>query len=109
MNKTNCPNCGAPYSHQLNQCPYCGTIYFDMSFIDLDEHMPIFLKICNKKTYITMKAKPTECEIALTSNTARFEDDNATEVTTSSNVKISLEFVALASGDGNLFTMEAKK
>lgn len=41
----NCPNCAAPYDPALSKCPYCGTIYFDMSVIDFDHHEPFWLKI----------------------------------------------------------------
>lgn len=40
----NCPNCGAPYDPELNKCPFCGTIYFDMSCLDFVENKPIYLK-----------------------------------------------------------------
>lgn len=41
----NCPNCGAPYDPALNKCPFCGTIYFDMSCLDISSHEPIYLKL----------------------------------------------------------------
>jgi len=49
MKQTNCPNCGAPYEAELNKCPYCGTSYFDLSFIDFDATEPFYIKI--KKTF----------------------------------------------------------
>lgn len=41
----NCPNCGAPLKLGVDQCPFCGTIYFDLSCIDFTNGKPIFLKI----------------------------------------------------------------
>lgn len=41
----NCPNCGAPFELGVDQCPFCGTIYFDLSCIDFTNGKPIFLKI----------------------------------------------------------------
>ena len=41
----NCPNCGAPYDPALNKCPYCETIYFDLSCLNLTSHEPIYLKL----------------------------------------------------------------
>lgn len=41
----NCPNCAAPYDPALNKCPYCGTIYFDLSCLDFTAHEPIYLKM----------------------------------------------------------------
>lgn len=58
MTTKNCPNCGAPYDHEVNKCPYCGTIYFDMSIIDMDNKEPIFLKIRLRDCYITQKVIP---------------------------------------------------
>lgn len=49
MKQTNCPNCGAPYEADLNKCPYCGTNYFDLSFIDFDAKEPFYIKI--KRTF----------------------------------------------------------
>ncbi len=45
MRQRNCPNCGAPYKTELNTCPYCGTSYFDMSAIDINEGRPFYLKL----------------------------------------------------------------
>ena len=45
MNQKNCPNCGSPYDVSLNKCPYCGTNYFDMSCINIDEREPFYLKL----------------------------------------------------------------
>lgn len=56
--KTNCPNCGAPYDYGINKCPYCGTIYFDLSVIDFDSKTPIFLTIKKDSYLITQKAIP---------------------------------------------------
>lgn len=58
MNR-NCPNCGAPYDIELNTCPYCNTLYFDMSAIDLEERKPIYLKIKANGMIMTQKCIPT--------------------------------------------------
>lgn len=49
MKQTNCPNCSAPYDLELTKCPYCGTNYFDLSFIDFDATDPFYIKI--KRTF----------------------------------------------------------
>ena len=59
----NCPNCGAPFELGVDQCPFCGKIYFDLSCIDFTKSQPIFLKIktrfFNGKTAtITQKVLP---------------------------------------------------
>lgn len=43
MKNRNCPNCGAPIDVTNNKCEYCGTSYFDLSCIPLNE--PFFLTI----------------------------------------------------------------
>lgn len=42
MSQTNCPNCGAPI--QGEKCEYCGTIFYDLSLIDLSSSCFIKLK-----------------------------------------------------------------
>ena len=67
MNKQkNCPNCGAPYEYGINKCPYCGTIYFDLSIIDFDSKQPIFLTIKKDNLLITQQAIPSRCKIDYT-------------------------------------------
>lgn len=62
MNSRNCPNCGAPYQIDLNQCPYCGTSYFDMSAIDFTNGEPFYLKFKmdfnGQECYVTQLVKP---------------------------------------------------
>ena len=41
----NCPNCGAPYDLDQDKCPYCDTLYFDLSAIDFTDDKPLFLKV----------------------------------------------------------------
>ena len=65
MKNRNCPNCGAPYEIGLDKCPYCGTIYYDMSAINFDEKEPIFLTLKKDGYLITLKAVPDLGEITL--------------------------------------------
>ena len=44
MKGKNCPNCGAVYTLEDIKCPYCGTLYFDMTAIDFTENKPIFIR-----------------------------------------------------------------
>ena len=53
MNKLNCPNCGAPISADTNKCSYCGTSYFDLSSIDINNNEPFYLKIRMGKMTLT--------------------------------------------------------
>ena len=53
MKGRNCPNCGAPFDTEKSKCAYCGTSYFDMAAIDIDEHEPFYLKFKIKGQVIT--------------------------------------------------------
>ena len=44
MQGRNCPNCGAPLEVEKNKCAYCGTSYFDLSAINIDNSEPFWLK-----------------------------------------------------------------
>ena len=45
MQGRNCPNCGAPLEADICKCPYCGTSYFDISAINIDDGEPFYLKL----------------------------------------------------------------
>lgn len=44
MEGKNCPNCGAVFTLDDVKCPYCGTLYYDLSAIDFSNNSPIYLK-----------------------------------------------------------------
>lgn len=76
MKQTNCLNCGAPYYVELNKCPYCGTNYFDLSFIDFDATEPFYIKIKKTLRYsqkttpviITLRVLPEAGELNMERN-----------------------------------------
>lgn len=43
MERTNCPNCGAPIESE--RCPYCGTIIYDFANLEIGKDCWIRLKI----------------------------------------------------------------
>lgn len=69
MNKLKCPNCGAPISVENNKCPYCDVSYFDLSFIDINNNEPFYLKIRIGKTTLTQLVRilPDDINIELKS------------------------------------------
>ena len=67
--KTNCPNCSAPLEIGEIKCPYCGTIYYDLSAIDFDAHEPIFLTIKYNNMIITQKAIPQLANFEISTDT----------------------------------------
>ncbi len=70
----NCPNCGASYEPDLNKCPYCGMIYFDMSIIDFSNNDPFFLKIRKDGLCITQLVRPTTGEFKIIEDTTYVDD-----------------------------------
>ena len=67
----NCPNCGAPIDPQNNKCSYCKTSYFDLSYLDINNNEPFYLKIKKGKYMITQLVRfiPDSLEITMTSGT----------------------------------------
>lgn len=45
MNNKNCPNCGAAYTLEDVECPYCKTLYYDLTAIDFTKREPVFIKM----------------------------------------------------------------
>lgn len=43
MKGRNCPNCGATLDNENVKCPYCGTLYYDLSTIPMNQ--PFFLSL----------------------------------------------------------------
>ena len=61
MKGKNCPNCAAVYTLEDVKCPYCGTLYYDLSAIDFTQNQPVFLKfrVPYGNTYVDL----TQCAI----------------------------------------------
>ena len=63
MNKNNCPNCGAVIDKNNYKCSYCGTLYYDLSTIPLNE--PFYLKIrLNDGRIVTKRVICANAEIS---------------------------------------------
>ena len=101
--KTNCPNCGAPYDPLLNRCPYCGTAYFDMSTIDFDSREPFYLKVKVSGYTITQLVVPNTAEFNSESEFAECRGGlgNAVLCSVKTNVRhlTNLGFVGVTRGD----------
>lgn len=61
MKGKNCPNCGAAYTLEDVKCPYCGTLYYDLSAIDFTQNKPVFLKF--RMPYEDIYVDITQCAI----------------------------------------------
>ena len=98
MNK-NCPNCGAPVDPESHKCAYCGTIYFDMSMIDFDNHIPFFLTIKTQGYIITQLVQPIagsiETHFDETNITGGINNTKLISVITNRQIQTDLSFNAL--------------
>lgn len=108
----NCPNCGAPYDPALNKCPFCGTIYFDMSCIDFADNKPIYLKIrteySGKPVTMTQLVLPHLNDIHIEQEHT-YAYRNGTPVicvNITPTVTLNVAFEAVAQADNTLITME---
>lgn len=61
----NCPNCGAPIVSE--QCPYCGTLFYDFSAIEIGK--PCFLKIKWGDNVMLVKAVARNIDVNISSDT----------------------------------------
>lgn len=108
MSQRNCPNCGAPYDVGLNKCPYCGTSYFDMSAINIDEREPFYLKLKINGMAITQKV------IVNPNVTIEIKEDNycaydhvgnrVSRIATNRWATTNLSFITIAD-EGRLYTV----
>lgn len=117
MKRTNCPNCGAPYDVELNKCPYCGTSYFDLSFIDFDATEPFYIKI--KKTFkiqnreypyiLTIRVLPENIEIQTEQEqcyVTGFNDAKIASFIRSSSTSLNLGFKSIPGKKGEIIRCE---
>lgn len=75
MKTRNCPNCAAPYDVTLNKCPYCGTSYFDMSCIDINNEEPFYLKLrTGDFTFVSKVIVGADCYITSSTDTKYVRD-----------------------------------
>ena len=109
MKQRNCPNCGAPYKVELNTCPYCGTSYFDMSALNIDERRPFYLKLKVNDKIFTSKV------IAEPDITVNFYEDTYSalgrygevgRVVINRNIDIDMRFKSVYDPKGVLCTLE---
>lgn len=61
----NCPNCGAQITSE--QCPYCGTLFYDFSAIEINK--PCFLKIKWDNNIMLVKAVARNVDVNMSSDT----------------------------------------
>lgn len=111
----NCPNCGAPYDLNQDKCPYCGTLYFDLSAIDFMDNRPIFLKVrtvmSGHPSTMTMKVVPELGGMELSCDR---DDDyvlgrRSCAIPRSVDMSMSISFRAVPMSDGRLCKIRAEQ
>ena len=105
----NCPNCGAPLDDNYCKCPYCGTLYYDLTV--LDDNVPCYIKYRTAMGVITAYAKPELKEINVWSDSVDYTDIFGNKVVTyceSKNCDINVDFhTVMNPKNKSLFTMRA--
>jgi predicted nucleic acid-binding Zn-ribbon protein len=112
MNQRNCPNCGAPYKTELSTCPYCGTSYFDMSAIDINDCKPFYLKLKIGNMVFTSKVVvASDIQMNFQEDTRSFMGkfgEKIEEIVVNRYMDIDMRFRSIHDPDDVLCTMEVK-
>lgn len=112
MKNRNCPNCGAPYELSVNKCPYCGTLYYDLSMIDFDSREPIFLTIKKDGYLITQKVLPQIANLEYTQNKVYAcgkGNEKLMSWVTNESIETNINFIAIPDENNHLITMRKDK
>ena len=94
----NCPNCGAPIVSE--QCPYCGTLFYDFSAIEIGK--PCFLKIKWGDNIMLVKANARNIDLNMSSDTVETYDIFGVPIctfVTNRNIDLSMEFTCIPFND----------
>lgn len=116
MSLTNCVNCGAGKDSEEIKCPFCGTLYFDLTALDLDGHTPVacVFKMPGHYSNIekaTMLARPFLESIEEDQpDTCELWADNSVVAVMRSPVlpKFNLQFNPIPQHDGRFITVYTK-
>ena len=112
MNQRNCSNCGAPYKTELSTCPYCGTSYFDMSAIDINDRRPFYLKLKMGNMVFTSKViVKSDVQIIFSEESydaiGRYGDEVG-RISVNRNIDIDMHFKSVYDPNRILCTLEVK-
>ena len=113
MKNRNCPNCSSPYELNEYKCPYCGTLYLDLSMINFDEREPFFLTIKKDGMLLTQKVIPETATFESTSDaiyaTGGLHDARLTCFTTAIRNETNIQFVAVPMDNKQKIYAEMRK
>ena len=96
--KTKCPNCAAPLEIGEVKCPYCGTIYYDLSAIDFDSGEPLFLTIKYHNYIITQKVLPQAATFETHNDETyalNYKGDKLITFKTNATLETNIQFIAI--------------
>ena len=107
----NCPNCGAPLDNNYCKCPYCGTLYYDLTV--LDDDVPCYVKFRTGIGLITTLAKPELREINVYKDSVDVTDafgHRLATYCTSVNCDIDVTFHSMVGNkkDKTLYTIDTR-
>ena len=109
MKSRNCPNCGAPYDINEYKCPYCGTLYLDLSMIDFDNQTPLFLSIKQHGTIITQKVLPQTAAFEMNEDTVYATSVRGNKLVSfpvNRSLETNIQFIAIPMKDNDLAYMK---
>lgn len=110
MTNRNCPNCGAPYSITEIKCPYCSTMYMDLTDACFEDGTPIYLRVktpfINNGVTVLMKCIPHLGDIEFKTDTTDICDYKSTlkSIVTRTGVTMNMSFTAIED-DGTLLNV----
>ena len=104
MENLNCLNCGAPIEPFNHKCKYCGTSYFDLTSMDINENKPFYLKIKIDNKIITQLVRASFKSVTLEQNSIYVEADKnmSYKYLNSQSLFINIEFQAVPDSAGCL-------
>ena len=108
----NCPNCGAPFELNKYKCPYCGTLYLDLSMIDFDDRTPIFLSIKRNGYLITQKVLPQTADFEMTSDEVYAVGGRGNKLCSfirNNTLETNIQFIAIPDEHNSLCMMTKKE
>lgn len=108
----NCPNCGAPFELNEYKCPYCGTLYLDLSMIDFDNRTPIFLSIKRNGYLITQKVLPQTADFEVTSDEVYAVGGRGNKLCSfirNNTLETNIQFIAIPDEHNSLCTVTKKE
>lgn len=104
----NCPNCGAPLDQNLCKCPYCGTLYYDLTMFE--DGVPCYIKFRTPMGVLTSLAIPNMSGINIYNDQVYYTNilgDVSDSMVTSQSCDINVIFHAIEDRENkSLFRME---